>query len=230
MISLFRNSSIRARWFRHRNFGDTLTPVLLQHFTGRSVKYSKRAGKMLGVGSIINYSKKGDTIWGTGLIQDERLSLPKVRVLALRGPLTGRNCGLESDVYGDPAILLPLVYNPRMEKKHEVGIVPHYADKDLVSEGHVIDIEAPWRDVIDSLLECESIVSSSLHALIAAEAYGIPARWAVFSDRIIGGRFKFHDYLLGTGREALAPGEIPPLENLSARQNRLLEVLSRNLA
>jgi pyruvyltransferase len=225
VINLFKFSSIKACWFRHRNFGDTLTPVILEHFSGKRVRFSKRPGKMLAVGSVIDRAKDGDIIWGTGLIRDEQLPLPNVSAFAVRGPLTARNCRLQTEIYGDPAILLPLLYNPRKEKKHRVGVIPHYVDKDLVRGEHVINIEAPWRQIIDSVLECEKIVSSSLHGIIAAEAYGIPAEWKLFSNRIIGGEFKFHDYLLGTGRKAQPPGELPPIEDLDRRQNRLLEAL-----
>lgn len=217
--------TISARWSRQSNFGDTLTPIILEYATGLRVRYSTTPGKFLAIGSIIHYAERGDILWGPGLLKDIRLALPAVEVLALRGPLTARNCGVNIDVFGDPAILLPLIYRPSVEKKHKVGIIPHYIDKNRVTGGHVIDIEAPWRKVIDAILECERIVSSSLHGIIAAEAYGIPAEWTVLSDQVFGGQFKFHDYMLGTGRQTQSPGLLPPIPDLPRRQQRLLNAL-----
>jgi pyruvyltransferase len=33
-----------------------------------------------------------------------------------------------------------------------------------------------------------------LHGLILADAYGVPNVWAKFSDRLVGGDWKFRDY------------------------------------
>jgi pyruvyltransferase len=43
------------------------------------------------------------------------------------------------------------------------------------------------------------VLASSLHALIVAEAYGIPARYVRLSDH--ESIFKYNDYYLGTGRQ-----------------------------
>jgi pyruvyltransferase len=131
------------------------------------------------------------------------------------------------EVYGDPGLLLPLVYNPDIEVRQRVGYVPHMVDKGLCpTDGLVIDLQKPWREVVDAIKSCERIVSSSLHGIVAAEAYGIPATWAVYSDRIIGGEFKFRDYLLGTGRDEQGPGEFPAIPSLGEVQARLLSALS----
>ena len=48
---------------------------------------------------------------------------------------------------------------------------------------------------------CAYIVSSSLHGICVAEAYGIPAVWVRLADNIVGGEFKFRDYYASTGRD-----------------------------
>lgn len=53
------------------------------------------------------------------------------------------------------------------------------------------DIELKTNEI----LSCKKIVSSSLHGLIVAHAYGIPAIWQKFSDNIFGDDIKYIDYL-----------------------------------
>lgn len=60
-------------------------------------------------------------VWGAGVIDnaEELLAHPK-KVLAVRGPLSRQYLlerGIECPaVYGDPALLVPKVYNPSIEK------------------------------------------------------------------------------------------------------------------
>jgi pyruvyltransferase len=140
------------------------------------------------------------------------------------------------EVYGDPALLLPLIYNPDIQKTHEIGIIPHYVDKKIVLQKYAfdsgfnkfIDVSLPWKKFIDEVLSCKTIISSSLHGIIIAEAYGIPATWAVHSDKVIGNGFKFRDYLTGTGRKPQDPGEFSPIENISKIQKGLVDALLSN--
>ena len=55
---------------------------------------------------------------------------------------------------------------------------------------------------------CEVIVSSSLHGLIIADAYGIPTVWAKFGNDINGNDFKFYDYYWSLGMSDIKPLEI----------------------
>jgi pyruvyltransferase len=48
--------------------------------------------------------------------------------------------------------------------------------------------------VIDDIASCDAIASSSLHGVITANAYGIPAAWLEFSSKIGGDGMKYIDY------------------------------------
>ena len=85
-------------------------------------------------------------------------------------------------------------------------------------------------------MECEAIVSSSLHGLVIAESFGIRSTWMKLSENLAGGEFKFHDYFLGTGRAKVSPlmandfnefnikkYEIPKISDIDAIQDLLLE-------
>lgn len=226
---------MKAFWYKSNNFGDQLTPDVLEFVLGEKVELADRneSGKLMGIGSIMTAVRNNDVIWGSGAIRNAMIRKPDGAIfLAVRGPLTWIALGGGiPQTFGDPALLLPLIYKPSIEKKHKVGILPHYIDKDVKFEmkGYIIDILKPWREVVDEILSCEMVITSSLHGIIACEAYGIPVLWARFSDRIIGGQFKFQDYFLGTGREKQQYlKEIPPIENLKKRQDFLIEVLKKH--
>ena len=105
-----------------------------------------------------------------------------------------------------------MIYNPQVEKKHKWGFIPHYiefeSDSDLDVIHHmeklgfqIIDVCSGSEKFIDELLECENVISSSLHGLIAADAYGIPNARVNVSNKLIGGDFKFKDYCYSVERE-----------------------------
>jgi pyruvyltransferase len=120
-------------------------------------------------------------------------------------------------VFGDPALLLPHVYFPKIEKKFEIGIIPHYVDKNhsaIKKESQnknikIIDVQNKnIEQTICDIISCEIILSSSLHGLIVADAYSIPNFWIKMSNQIIGGNFKFHDYFLSVSRDLIEPAVI----------------------
>ena len=211
--------SIRLCWFDPiPNLGDAISPFIVSHFSGRTVVHTgdRRRGKLLAVGSILSRARDGDVVWGSGLISaDSRPRGTRILVRAVRGPRTGarlRGLGIDCPaVYGDPGCLLPRLH-PRpagARPRYALGVIPHHRDQDLVNLDdpavHLIDIMAPPDAFLAALWECERVVSSSLHGIIFAEAYGIPADWLEVSDRVLGGGFKFADYYEGTGRECPTP-------------------------
>lgn len=231
-----KSRTINAFWGLDKNVGDTLTPVILEHLTGLTPQYvdPHTTGKLIMCGSLLEMMKAGDIILGAGYNKLSKIKAPEgVSFLAVRGPLTRQAIiGAEvPEVYGDPALLLRLIYAPASEKKYKVGIVPHYADKPyvkLLPNQKLINIEQPWRTVIDQIVECETIISSSLHGVIIAEAYGIPAQWAFYGDRIHNADFKFRDYFMGTGRSEQQPfTELDTISDLDKIQGGLLHALSR---
>ncbi|MEC5397494.1 polysaccharide pyruvyl transferase family protein [Uliginosibacterium sp. H1] len=230
-------------WNRVRNFGDELSAAVVEWVTGLPVQHVSETtqGKLLAVGSILQMAKEGDVVWGTGVhpgfyhryfIKPDRWSrfrdngrmvLPRLKVLATRGPITrdliiasGQDC---PEIYGDPGLLTPLFYQPRVGRSHRVGLIPHFRDhaKHAASAHHVIDVQRSWQEVVDEICSCERVVSTSLHGVILAEAYGIPAIWLRETEG--EGFLKYNDYYAGTGRapraaysveEALDMAALPP--------------------
>ena len=198
-----------------RNFGDLLTPVVLQHL-GYKVAYTRLAmpGKLMAVGTLMPLLRPRDVVWGTGGYLRpgvKRIKVPNgVEFLAVRGPMTRSIIdGDVPEVYGDPGLLLPRILPPAPKKTHDVGVIPHAVEKDVppVQDPNVlwIDVTAGVKAVVGQITRCHTIVSSCLHGIVAAEAYGIPTVWVRMSNRIRAGNFKFNDYYMATGRDVREP-------------------------
>lgn len=191
------------------NFGDILTKNILDHFgIEHTHTNNPMQADMFATGSIARLAPFGATVIGSGVIRLKEDANPTVNWRSVRGPLTRANvirCGGECpEIYGDPALLLPL-FCPESEKKHKIGIVPHYQDwnavKTLYPHHHIIDVvnEDPMA-VAKQITECEKIISSSLHGIIAAQAYGIPAARVSFS-KLHGDGIKFDDFYASIDRK-----------------------------
>jgi pyruvyltransferase len=192
-------------WEIPQNFGDMLTPVILDHF---GVKYTKaikpEEANAYCVGSIARLANPNSLVIGSGIIKKHEKLDPSVNWRAVRGPRT-RDKVLECGgtcpkIYGDPALLLPLIKPLTNPPKYRIGIVPHYQDYAKIKQKygdsiyHVIDVVNPNPLVVlDEILSCGKIISSSLHGIIVAQAYDIPASWFAIS-KLHGDGSKFEDY------------------------------------
>ncbi|MFO8081413.1 MAG: polysaccharide pyruvyl transferase family protein [Armatimonadota bacterium] len=207
--------SVHARWQKGRNWGDALNPYLIRAISGRRVWFSEDPSveKYMVIGSIAHRCDSNTIIWGTGCVSPERqITRRPKKVCAVRGPLTRElllDRGIEvPEVYGDPALLMPRFYDPQVEVRYEVGIVPHLVDRqnpwlrryESDAAVSIIDVEGGLHSFVRKVKQCRHIVSSSLHGLICADAYGVPGTWVEFSDEVIGGGFKFHDYFASIQR------------------------------
>lgn len=251
-LYFFRNAVIlngyvdNLTWqgIHHRNWGDDLNFYLLRKMTGRPVILYHNfwlAKKLhfrnyLCIGTLldaINYSNNRTIVWGSGHSGQVRDFVHPEQVCSVRGPKTreillNRNIKCP-DIMGDPALLLPLYYQPKdNEKKYKLGIIPHVIDhehpvvkelKQKYSNILMIDLAnyKKWTDVIDQICSCEQIASSSLHGLIVSDTYGVPNCWIELTGNISGGYFKFYDYAASVNRDFDKPyrltseNEIPTL-------------------
>lgn len=211
------------------NFGDFIGPYLFNQMTGRNPvrkvpsNYSLTTTFMT-VGSIMSWCREDSIVWGSGIVNRKQDFPRPYAVSAVRGPLTRQRFleqGYECpEVFGDPGLLLPRFYTPRSNaKRYRFGVVPHYVDKDICAEllkCHpeilMIDVFQSIESVIDNICNCDLIVSSSLHGLIVAHAYGKKALWVKFSDKLWGDDTKFSDYYQSLGFD----GDIVPFRIVSS--------------
>jgi len=198
-------------WMVKPNFGDVLTPHILEHFgiPFRRVGHAGAANAIC-IGSIARFARPGMHVYGSGFISEADPVQRRAVWHWVRGPYSRakviRAGGSCPEFYGDPAMLLPLIWGPS-EPVHDVGIVPHYVDYDDCKRRFpglpVIRLQtSDCREVVRQITSCRRIISSSLHGIIAAHAYGIPAAWVPFSDRLVGDGIKFRDHYASLGLEA----------------------------
>jgi pyruvyltransferase len=201
------------KWMKCNNFGDALNPHLFEYLSGTKPHHVKNnySGKCyIMVGSILNWSKGDNICWGGGFAQDCGNINLRGEILHVRGPMSREvvlknNLSCQDDYYGDPAILISQYYKPNIDKKYKLGVMPHIIDYHDITINNPdilkIDLNKDYKSVINDMLSCEKIISSSLHGLIVADAYQIPSLWVEFSDKVIGGGFKFYDYYKSIGVE-----------------------------
>lgn len=186
------------------NFGDDLTRFILKA-EGLDFEWSKpHDAELILTGSILEHMPRhwAGSVCGAGKLHERsRIHLADARVFALRGKLTRSGVsGVRHDVaLGDPGLLVPRwVRQP--QAKHNLGVLPHWSDTELAqrfSYGHLIDAGQPADKVVQQIAECKSLVTSSLHGIIVADAFGIPRQAELapcMLDDVEGGEFKWHDY------------------------------------
>lgn len=196
------------------NLGDIVNPYIIEKLTGVPPKFAPRGDGLLAIGSIIKFAKSGTNVWGSGSPHEEDVLAPDANYHAVRGPFTRslvrRNGGSCPEIYGDPAWFLPIIYSPPVKKTHKTGLILHYTHEtaalNVSDEIKRIGIRRLGYDQIENflseLISCERIISTSLHGVIIAQAYGIPACLATVSDsrqQIHGDGIKFRDYYASIG-------------------------------
>lgn len=198
---------VSAYWWEDvQNFGDGLTSWLLPHYGFLPVRQLLPRARLVGVGSLLQRLDAGYTgaIWGAGAIRDDPRPLPEAHVLAVRGRHSADVIGARGAfALGDPGVLVSrIARRPRV--RWDVGIVPHYTHRDssviaaLQRRGgeavRVIDVRRSAAAATREIAACSVVLTSSLHGLIVADSYGIPAAWTSLDPPLNGGDFKFHDY------------------------------------
>lgn len=200
---------LRVYWFDSvPNYGDLLTPYILKAFGVPFEKGSRHNFNAIMVGSIAKVARRGVHVLGSGFIRKNDPVNAWANYKWMRGPLSREKVLSRSNmrpprVYGDAAWLLPTFWDAA-PKEHRIGIVPHYVDRDIAKSiwpgEKIVDLLSDdCERVTKEITSCEKIISSSLHGLIVAHAYGIPAAYVRLSDRLSGDGFKFHDHYASMG-------------------------------
>lgn len=215
------------------NFGDNLMADILRHFFAIEPEYVKpSSAELIGIGSIIDaYYRRHRTgrytflrrkpwrtlhVWGSGFMNSDAPALwpQRLKFDAVRGKLSQAKVATLDDIaLGDPAILLPLMW-PKRQARHRVTIIPHFATHQafvdefancLPRHWSILNLRGDPETIANEISASDLVVSSSLHGLIVADAYGVPSCWMEPHGEIKGDGFKFADYSSFRGRDLVGP-------------------------
>lgn len=242
-----------------QNTGDYLSKIIVENMCSKFGldidQVTKETKHLYAIGSIL-MGYQDMTVWGSGFGCDKTLSLffhiykishrirHKVDIRAVRGPETrrilmkmGYNC---PEVYGDPAILLPLFYPKELKESYDYTLIPHYSknEKYRDNKNFLDSFNKDWKKFIDRIISSKLVISSSLHGIILAESYGVPA--VMLKDTPSDDITKYKDWYYSTGRKSfpiassvdealnLQPS-ILEKNTLQKMQNGLIETFPRDL-
>lgn len=243
-----------SRW----NLGDSLGFVVASYMLERKGlsldTWIKERKHFNCIGSNVFASFQHATIWGSGVLREPvgrlkcfllRYPHSKFDFRAVRGPLSreiimrfGHEC---PEVYGDPAILMPYIYNPHCEVRHDLLIIPQFKTEIEFRAKHpdlfIMSMNTDdYKSVIDAIVSSKKVIASSLHAIILADAYGVPSVFFRGLDKVKD--FKYMDYYYSTGRRDIKIAETfeealkmepMPLPNLKKLQDGLMKTFPYDL-
>nr|WP_232528435.1 polysaccharide pyruvyl transferase family protein [Microbacterium sp. MAH-37] len=136
--------------------------------------------------------------------------MPGATALAVRGPLTEERIGASGAAYGDPGLLVSR-WVRRPSRRAAIVAVPHGHHRSheglaalLASEpgrASTVDVHQGAASAVREIAAGEVVLTTSLHGLITADSFGMPAVWTMLEPALDGADFKFRDY-----EAALTPG------------------------
>lgn len=216
-----QNGKINLRYHKCNkgkgNFGDELSPIIVNAISGREIINSGCSDNVsiIAIGSYIQMAHDGDIIWGSGIRNiDQICNYKNLSVRAVRGPITRKYLETKSitvpKIYGDPALLVPKLFDVNQDTRthNKISFIPHYTSLDKYTdllERNKYDIEliSPLDDpfsIISKIIGSKFVISSSLHGIILADAYGIPNYW-LYDNQLNEGTLKFEDYFASQNRQ-----------------------------
>lgn len=194
-------------WKGKENAGDYFAYWLAKKLY-KHVEYSADNANLIITGSILATKALSNktTVWGAGwhnCAGDHVCQIKnKDNFLAVRGKLTAEKLELDlnSVVLGDPGLLASRYFVPDEIEKADITIVCHWRDYDRINRAYgskynVVSMQTNDVEyILTQIYNSKLVLSTSLHGLIFAHSYGIPAVHIVCNQLESVGNFKFKDY------------------------------------
>ncbi|MEO9823093.1 MAG: polysaccharide pyruvyl transferase family protein [Paracoccaceae bacterium] len=224
-------------WNNRRNFGDRISADIVAHVSGRTVEWAPaEEADLFAIGSIFSFASKASSqfgdrkpwVWGTGLIGPMDTGfLQRLNIASVRGPLSEEILGIKPGGYGDPGLLMAEVLGEDIKREDKVAIVPHFRLLDRrrpeelaasLPNAEVLDPrDNDYLGIVRRIAACKLVVSSSLHGLIIADAFGVPSLWLDPHGNHPYARLKFYDYAASVGRALNTPMRLTDAAELLER-------------
>jgi pyruvyltransferase len=204
------------------NFGDAVGPVVVAALLAQeglpSAAQSRAVGRLFSVGSVMHFVRSGDHVWGSGIngkvSHSLRFAPGEATINSVRGPSTRARLmksGFDvPEVYGDPALLLPILLEDYRavrgsEKRRKLTIIPNINEvwRYRFHPAFVSPMQDPLT-IAQIIAESDFVTGSSLHAMVFADALGVPSRPMMSA---VEHPFKYEDYYGGSGRPDVQPAE-----------------------
>ncbi|WP_263820520.1 polysaccharide pyruvyl transferase family protein [Salinibacter sp.] len=225
------------------NFGDALNPIIFEHFLPDFFD-AESDEVLIGIGSILGFeqfamaSRKVVFSSGYAVGYADPPSIDETYdIHCVRGPLTARELGLDSDLsLTDGAALLRFMDFETVEKTHSYTYIPHKSTEKLYDWPKVcqenginyVSPEAGVSTVLKEIRRSEVVLAEAMHAAIVADTFRIPWVPVVTNARI--NEFKWRDWTASLGVK-YSPQRIPRIYQRShiedGIQHRLGEFLPR---
>lgn len=192
------------------NFGDDLNPWLWPQLMGSEIFKKQDGVYFVGIGTVLTKKRldiqladaKEIVIFSSGAWGDDSLVLSdKCKVYGVRGPRTAKKLGLDKSLaIGDGAYLLRNIQLAPVEKKIDIGFIPHhgseqYVDWQLVCDQlgiQFISAKQPVETFLVQLRSCRKIVTEAMHGAIASDAMRIP--WIAVKFSPLFSEEKWYDF------------------------------------
>lgn len=229
---------IKLHWWRtskrRGNFGDELSRFLCEQLSHQWTDWAPlEQAELVAAGSLLathlnpgfRWSSFEGWIWGTGcMLEGESVDLGQARVAALRGHLSLAQVqcrNRENVILGDPGLLVHTIIRGTPREHYQLGIMPHWSEMEHpFYRDHLAQLPgllwiSPFDhvdNIIEKITSCQHLLTSSLHGLIAADAFQIPNRWLRLNtgqENTHGSTlFKFRDYYSVFGIDQIQPASI----------------------
>lgn len=226
------------------NFGDALTTLLLELGSETPVV---DAAKYHLLGSVIDDRNIREglvglsdhdviAIWGGGVRSYDGITPEfrnRIKPLGVRGPLSRDILGLPPDTtLGDPALLLPYIYEPKASDLGDVSICVTHAFheynpaslKEACGADVVLSAKLPpgryyVEQLIDRIVGAKFVLAGCLHAAVVACAYrrpfaffdggyiDIPLKWRDFAESV-----QIPHYFVHSLNEAIEKAKTDPIQ------------------
>lgn len=129
---------------------------------------------------------------------------------------------------------------PPISKKYDFIVIPHeshYEQYKINTQFKIVStLTNDWELFINEIRASRLVISSSLHGIIIAEAYGVPA---IFLDETENSdQLKYDDYYYSTGRMNYKRGKTveeclslqpEPLPDFSDMQKKILDAFPKDI-